>query len=125
MDTVAITHTAETGTLATGDTRPHAPIFKAHRWRWSRHLAAWYVPHSRDRRPDTDRITATAAAITEAGGTVALDVSNERASNAEREGRRADRLAARQDALTAKAERTGAEADAAFQRSHDRADRST
>ncbi len=31
MDTVTITHTAEAGTLATGDTRPHAPIFKTHR----------------------------------------------------------------------------------------------
>jgi len=102
VDTVTITHTAEIGTLATGDTRPHVAIFKAHRWRWSCILTTWYVPHSRDRRPDTDRTDRTAAAITEAGGIVSRDVTDERANTAEREAQRSDRLADRCAGLTAR-----------------------
>ncbi len=109
---ITITHTSAEGTLATGDTRPHAATFKAHGWRWGRSITAWYVPNSRDRLPDRGRIVRTVNALTAAGAAVTVELDDALAPVAEREARRTERIAQRQEALAAKAERLHAASDA-------------
>lgn len=116
MSAITIIHTLEEGTLATGDTRPHAATLKAHGWKWGRSITAWYLPSSRDKRPNTWKIDTTIAALKEAGCPVYADLSHEAPDPAQREANRAERLDDRQTALTAKAERKEAESAASFAR---------
>jgi uncharacterized protein DUF3560 len=113
-DQITISHTPEEGTLATGDTRPHAAILKQIGFRWSRNLGAWFIPNSRDRLPRDYTIKDAETALTRAGATVTLDVSREIVSTAEREAHRAERIENRQDALSAKAERKATESTARY-----------
>lgn len=108
-DQITITHTSTEGTLASGDTRAHAAILKRCGWRWSRNLGSWYVPNSRDRLPQDGRIRMASTALEAAGVTVTVEIDRAVASTAEREANRAERIADRQDALSAKAERKAEE----------------
>ncbi|MFJ3395360.1 DUF3560 domain-containing protein [Leifsonia aquatica] len=121
--TLTITHTHAEGTIIHGTSRNDGSgdILKAHRWRWGRSITAWYIPHSRDRLPNTYAINRTADALRAAGHTVALNIDASFRPAAEVEADKAARAADRADALDAKAERKAADAavaDAAYERAH-------
>lgn len=116
---LTITHTHEAGTIIEGTAKGDgtAAILKANRWRWGRSISAWYVPNSRDRLPQHHVITRTAAALEAAGfelETLQLDMTTR--STAEVEAAKAERQAARIDALDAKAERKTSRADELWQK---------
>lgn len=112
---LTITHTEADGTLIEGTTKGDgsADALKANHWRWSRNLGTWYLPRTRDTAPKTHVITATAAALREAGHevTVTIDagVRDIAAVEADRAQRQADRVAA----LDAKVDRRRTGRDAA------------
>lgn len=112
---LSITHTAAEGTLIDGTERGDGTneILKANRWRWSRNLGSWYVPHSRDKAPKMHIINPTASALRGAGFDVALDLDDSARPTAEVEADKADRAEARAEALDAKAARKAQEAAAA------------
>lgn len=118
---LTITHTHEAGTLIEGTTRGDgtAEILKANRWRWGRSISAWYVPHSRDHRPNLRTIRTTAAALEAAGFTVAQEIDSTARSTSEVEADKIARQADRVNALEAKVDRKTAAADAAWVR-HER-----
>jgi hypothetical protein len=107
---LVITHTHEAGTLIDGTSKGDgtADALKANRWRWGRSIGSWYIPHSRDKRPDHYRINATATALREAGFEVDLDLDESVRSTAEVEADKAARADARAEALAAKAGRKAA-----------------
>lgn len=114
---LTITHTHEAGTIIDGTSKGDgsADVLKANRWRWGRSIAAWYVPHTRDHRPNRPRIEATAAALREAGFEVETVIDDTTRTTAEVEAGKIARQADRVDALDAKAERKSAAADAAWE----------
>lgn len=103
---ITITHTHLAGTLATGTSRGDgtAVVFKAGGWRWSQHLTAWYLPHSRDRDPNRSRIDATAQQLRAADHAVTVGIDDTTPSIAEREADLSNRGMARAAALRAKAD---------------------
>ncbi|MGP9587235.1 DUF3560 domain-containing protein [Micrococcaceae sp. AOP34-BR2-30] len=113
--TLTITHTHAEGTLIEGTAKGDgtAAVLKAHRWRWGRSIAAWYIPHSRDKAAQVHRIEATASALQEAGFTVDVEIDYTARSTAEAEADKAARLAARAAALEQKAARKARDAEAA------------
>ena len=113
--TLTITHTHEEGTLITGTAKGDgtAETLKAHRWRWGRSIGAWYIPHSRDKAAQVRRIEATAAALAEAGFSVAVEIDDTARSTAEVEAAKAARSAGRAEALEQKARRKAQAAEAA------------
>lgn len=121
MYDLTITHTAADGTLIDGTSKGDgtAAILKAHRWRWFRSLGMWGISHSRDRQPDYSRIRATAAALREAGFTVAIDINDEARPTAEVEADKLARQADRVAALEAKAQRATDQAHHASQTAHE------
>jgi hypothetical protein len=121
-DHITITHTPEDGTLATGDTRPQAATLKMCGFKWSRNLGAWYIPQSRDRRPDVYKINKTAAALRANHAEVTLEIDERATDPATREANHAERLAARQAALTAKAERLAEQSRTAYDTTRQLAD---
>lgn len=104
---LVITHTHEEGTLIDGTSKGDgtADALKANRWRWGRSIGSWYIPYSRDKRPDHYRIDATAKALREAGFEVDLNLDESVRSTAEVEADKAARAEARAEALAAKADR--------------------
>lgn len=118
---ITIHHSAGEGTILTGDPRPHHQLVKDAGFRWSGRQQFWYSPHSRDKRPDTLRISNLAQRLEGAGFTVEIDVHDDVRSAAEREADRAERLAERQDRLDTKADRLGATAEALHDRARDMA----
>ncbi|MGW5301644.1 DUF3560 domain-containing protein [Rhodococcus aetherivorans] len=124
MSALTITHTHADGTLIDGTSRGDgsAEILKAQRWRWSRGLGSWYIPHSRDRRAKRAQIDATSAALRAAGFTVDVDIDDTYRPTADVEADKIARQAARVDALDAKADRKAGTAEAAWaadQAAHD------
>lgn len=117
MSELSITHTHEDGTLIDGTARNDgtAAILKANRWRWGRTIGAWFVPQSRDRFAKMHTINATAEQLRAAGFTVTIDIDDNPRPVAVAEADKAAQLNARADALTHKAERRTAEAEAAWQ----------
>lgn len=115
---VTITHTATEGTILDGTSRGDgtAEVVKQLRWRWSRNLAAWYVPRSRDTSPRLGLIEATAAALRAAGHDVEVTIDDTARSTAVVEADKIDRADARADRLRQQAERRAAEAAAAEER---------
>ncbi len=115
---LTITHTHEEGTLIEGTSRGDgtAEILKREGWRWGRSIAAWYVPHSRDRLPNPWKIQRTVAALRVAGFTVAMSIATDIRPTAEVEVAKIERQADRVDALDAKAERKAAAEVAADER---------
>lgn len=119
-----ITHTHEAGTLieGTGKGDGSAVVLKANRWRWSHNLGAWYVPQSRDRSPQMWLIARTAEALRATGFDVDTEIDTTTRSTAEVEAGKIARQADRVDALTARAARTDATADALHDRVHEMCD---
>lgn len=72
MSAITLTHTPADGTLADGTSRGDTAgtVLKANRFRFSRNLGMWYLPHSRDKSANTALIERTAAALREAGHSV-------------------------------------------------------
>ena len=99
VSTLTITHTHAEGTLIDGTSRSDGSnvILKNQRWRWSRNLVSWYIPHSRDRLAKLPQINATASALRSAGFDVEIT-----------------RQEGRVEALGAKAERKAGVAEAAW-----------
>lgn len=105
MSALTITHAPGDGTLLVGDPRPHHDLIKARGLRWSRNLGSWYVPRSRDTRPDTTLIEGLAADLRGAGFDVDVEVEDGRRSTAEVEADRAARAEDRVERLGERAER--------------------
>lgn len=106
MTTLMITHSHAEGTLIDGTSRGDgtAEILKAHRWRWGRTIASWYVPHSRDRQPKQPQINQTAAALRSAGYTVTITIDNTPRPAADIEATQEARQSERVAGLQAKAD---------------------
>lgn len=104
---LTIIHTHPNGTLIEGTTKNDGAntVLKRHRWRWGRSIAAWYLPHSRDKNAQMHRINATGQALEAAGFTVELDIDNTPRKTADIEADKAARAKSRADALAAKADR--------------------
>lgn len=117
---ITITHTPEEGTLLDGDPRPHQQLVKDAGFRWSRSVG-WYVRGSRDRRPQMHRINQAAEALRGVGFEVTIEIDETVRPAAEREAALNERLVDRQDALDAKADRKGSEADALLGRAQEMA----
>lgn len=120
-----ITHTSAEGTIIEGTERSDgsSQILKQYRWRWSRHLGAWYIPRSRDTAPKHHIINPTAKALTEAGFTVEISINDTPRPTAEVEADLAQRATNRAEALDTKAERRAQlaeQADRARREAHDR-----
>lgn len=115
---LTITHTHEAGTMIEGTTRGDgtAEILKANRWRWGRTINSWYLPHSRDHRPNHHRIRTLAAALEAAGYVVQLQLDDTVRTTAVVEADKLARQAARVEALELKAQRKTDQADALWTR---------
>ncbi|WP_431838592.1 DUF3560 domain-containing protein [Cellulomonas sp. Y8] len=121
--TLTLTHSPEDGTLIEGTTKGDgtSDVLRAHGWRWSRNLGAWYVPRSRDTRPNRALIDSTLTQLQDAGHDVEVQIDERIRAATDVETSQLDRMKARADALISKAEKAHARAAAAAQRS-DRAD---
>lgn len=118
MSELTITHTHEAGTLLEGSARGDgvADVARAHRLRWGRSIAAWYIPRSRDQWADRRRITALADALTAAGHHVVVTIDDTARATELVEADAAARQAARVDALDRKADRARSAASAQWDR---------
>lgn len=116
MSALTITHTHAEGTLIDGTARGDgsAEILKLHRWRWSRGLGSWYIPHSRDQRAKRAQINSTAAALRAADFVVELDIDDTYRTTADVEADKIARQENRVDALDSKADRKAAAAESAW-----------
>ena len=115
-NSIALVHTHADGTIAYGTSKGDgsADVFKANRWRWSRHLQAWYVPHTRDKLSKDWVIDATKTALEAAGFAVEVRIHNDiTRSVEERETDRAERVEARAEMLSDRAARHQTIADSA------------
>lgn len=95
---ITITHTHAGGTLVEGTSRGDGTntVLKAHRFRWSRSLGCWYLPHSRDEDAQLPTINAAAEALRATGHQVEISIDESVArSGAEIETDSAERAAAR------------------------------
>ena len=112
---ITTTHTHAEGTLVNGTARRDgsAPVLKAHRFRWSRNLDSWYLPHTRDRIAQRHTVDDTRAALEAAGFAVAVDIDDTHRPTAAVEADREQRMSDRAAALDTKAERYEASSDAA------------
>ncbi|MFC9260824.1 DUF3560 domain-containing protein [Streptomyces hydrogenans] len=116
---IVLRHTRAGGTLAEGTARGDgsAEILKARRFRWSRNLGCWYLPHSRDKAADRFTINALSKALEEAGHTVHITVRDDIArSFAEAEADREERAADRAERFEDRASRAAGASSAAFAR---------
>ncbi|ASE56631.1 DUF3560 domain-containing protein [Corynebacterium jeikeium] len=116
---LVITHEPGEGTMIHGTSRGDgtAAILKKNGWKWSRNLRAWYIPNSRDSRPNMRKINATSRDLMAEGhNSIGHDITNELEDALTRRAGKAQRLSDRADALEAKAERMDAKAEQAWQR---------
>ena len=90
-----------------------APVLKAHRFRWSRTLGCWYLPHTRDRMAQRHLVDAVAAALEVAGFAVTVEINDVHRATADVEADRAQRMSDRAAGLDAKARRYEASSEAA------------
>lgn len=128
--TITISHTAAQGTLVEGTARGDGSsqvlktVINSHTgrsraWQWSRNLGKWYVPRSRDARPNMALIEATETALKAAGFDVQTDIDESWRSTAEVEADAVARQERRVQGLDSKARRTAEVAAVAAQRAHD------
>lgn len=125
MSVITLTHTPAEGTLADGTSRGDTagPVLKANRFRFSRSLGLWYLPHSRDKSANTWVIEHTAAALRDAGHSVEITIDNDAArSFAEAEEERAERAEARAERFTEYADNAAARSDARSRAGHEMLD---
>lgn len=75
---IEINHNREQGTLAEGTDKGDgaAPVLKAEGFRFSRHLGAWYVPHSRRKAAKRQIIDPAARRLREAGHEVTVTIDD-------------------------------------------------
>jgi hypothetical protein len=99
---ITIEHSHAEGTLVHGTDRGDGTngVIKATRdgWKFSRNIGvdgAWYLPRSRDRRPDLGRIDRLAAALRAGGYQVEVSVDDNPRTTAEVEADHAQRVAGR------------------------------
>lgn len=112
MSVITLTHSPAEGTLADGTSRGDSagPVLKAHRFRYSRTIGMWYLPHSRDKSANTALIERTAAALRQAGHSVETVIDNDatrsfadaETERAERAEERAERFAGYADSASAR-----------------------
>lgn len=114
---IDIVHTAAEGTLVHGTARGDGTntILKAAGFRWFRTLGVWGIAGSRDRQANRYKIERAADALRAAGHTVTVDIDDTHRPTAEAEADRTQRQEMRVEALTAKADRKTAAADAAWE----------
>ena len=112
---ITLTHTHAEGTLVDGTARGDGspPVLKPYRFRWSRTLGSWYLPHSRDRMAQRHTIDTARAALEAAGFEVTVDIDDTHRPTAEVEADRAQRMSDRAAALDAKAQRLEARSETA------------
>lgn len=116
---LVITHEPGEGTMIRGTSRGDgtAAILKKNGWKWSRNLRAWYIPNSRDSRPNMRKINATSRDLMAEGhNSIGHDITNELEDALTRRAGKAQRLSDRADALEEKAKRKAAKAKQAWQR---------
>lgn len=121
---IQITHTEEEGTLVRGTSRDDkvGPAMRANGFKWSRNLKAWYAPRSRDKRPNSYKISRLHQALKDQGLDVGLDVDRRMGDAQRREDRRDQRSADRIAALGEKVQRKQAAANAAWNTHFSRVD---
>lgn len=121
---IQITHTEEEGTLVRGTSRDDkvGPAMRANGFKWSRNLKAWYAPRSRDKRPNSYKISRLHQALKDQGLDVGLDVDRRMGDAQRREDRRDQRSADRIAALGEKVQRKQAAANAAWNTHFNRVD---
>jgi hypothetical protein len=121
--TLTITYSAAEGTMLEGSTRGDGAwdaikaaqsIYRIRGWRYMRSIRALAVAHSRDRAPDLSLIDTTAVVLREAGFEVEVQVDATPRAMEDAEADRAGRMDERADALSARAARRKAEADARY-----------
>ncbi|MFI5706327.1 DUF3560 domain-containing protein [Kribbella sp. NPDC051620] len=115
MAEIEIVHRHAEGTVAGGTRRGDGAgeILKAKGWRWSGHLGAWFLPHSRDRSAKTGVIKLTEEALAVAGFEVSVDIDDSAMRPIEeREAERAERIEARGERLQERAEKRRSAAEA-------------
>lgn len=121
MSAITLTHTPADGTLADGTSRGDTAgaVLKANRFRFSRNLGLWYLPHSRDKSANTRLIETTAAALREAGHSVETTIDNDATrSFAEAEAERAERAEKRADRFAGYADNASTRSDARSNAGH-------
>lgn len=91
-----------------------AEILMTQQWRWGRSLGAWFLPRTRDQRPNRARIEQTAQALRAAGFTVQLDIDDRTRPAAAVEADRITRQQQRTTHLQAQADRAAAAAGQAW-----------
>ncbi|WP_408925880.1 zeta toxin family protein [Corynebacterium sp. YSMAA1_1_F7] len=121
---IQITHTEDEGTLVQGTERGDnlSATMRANGFKWSRNLKAWYAPRSRDKRPNSYKISRLHQALKDQGLDVGLDVDRRMGDAQRREDRRDQRSADRIAALGEKVQRKQAAANAAWNTHFNRVD---
>jgi hypothetical protein len=121
MSAITLTHTPAEGTLADGTSRGDTAgaVLKAHRFRYSRNLGLWYLPHSRDKSANTFLIENTATALREAGHSVQTTIDNDATRPfAEAEAERTDRAEERAERFAGYADNAADRSDARSRAGH-------
>jgi Domain of unknown function (DUF3560) len=121
MSAITLTHTPADGTLADGTSRGDTAgaVLKANRFRYSRNLGQWYLPHSRDKSANTWLIENTATALREAGHSVEITIDNDATrSFAEAEAERTERAEERAERFAGYADNASTRSDARSRSGH-------
>jgi Domain of unknown function (DUF3560) len=121
MSAITLTHTPAQGTLADGTSRGDTAgaVLKANRFRYSRNLGQWYLPHSRDKSANTWLIETTAAALREAGHSVETTIDNDATrSFVEAEAERTERAEERAERFAGYADNAATRSDSRSKAGH-------
>jgi uncharacterized protein DUF3560 len=111
---LTIRHTHVDGNLVEGTERGDGtqPLLTASGLRWSRDLAVWYLPRSRDQLARRELLETLAARLHTAGHIVDVEVDDTPRPAGQVEADHAERAAARAERLTRRSERARAASDA-------------
>ncbi|MDT0459141.1 DUF3560 domain-containing protein [Streptomyces sp. DSM 41527] len=132
--TIEITHTRRAGTLIEGTSRGDgsAAILglreygrtQRQRFRWSRNLDCWYLPHSRDHATYTPSLERLAQRLRDAGFEVTLTIDNaDRRSFSEAEKGREEKADSRAERFGGYADNAARNSEAAWRSSHEISER--
>jgi hypothetical protein len=117
MSEITISHSHASGTVVSGDPRPHQSVLKNLGFRWSRNVG-WYIQRSRDKAPEMWKINKAAEELEAAGFEVEVEIDDERRSVAEVEAERAERAEGRAEYLEGKAAKLAADGEAKLDHAH-------